>query len=175
MAILIILLATFTFTVLVRRFGFSQRPINYRLCGRIALAAMFLFTGNSHFVLDDSMVQMLPAFVPLRYFIIYATGILELLFAVGLLLPNYFRLTGILVIAFLICVFPSNVYAALNSVDFGGNVNGPMYLLFRTPLQVFLIAWTWIVAVRHPVEDIASHHYKLDSEKRHSRIRSLHR
>lgn len=99
MVILIVLLATFTFAILVRRFGFSQQPINYRLCGRIALAAMFLFTGVSHFVLDDGMVQMLPEFIPLRYFIIYGTGILELLFAVGLLLPNYFKLAGILVIA----------------------------------------------------------------------------
>lgn len=167
MVILIILFATFTFAILVRRFGFSQQPIHYRLCGRIALAAMFLFTGVSHFVLDDGMVQMLPEFIPQRYFIIYGTGILELLFAVGLLLPNTFKLTGILVIAFLICVFPSNVYAALNSVDFGGNVNGPMYLLFRAPLQVFLIAWTWIVAVRQPIESIASHHYKSNFEKRH--------
>jgi uncharacterized membrane protein len=148
MATLIVLLSTFAFAVLIRFFFFSQQPINYRLCGRIALAAMFLFTGISHFVMDDGMVQMLPAFMPLRYFIIYLTGVLELLFAVGLLLPNYSRLTGILVTAFLICVFPSNVYAALNSVDFGGNVNGPMYLLFRAPLQLFLIGWTWIVAVR---------------------------
>ncbi|WP_250124679.1 hypothetical protein [Chroococcidiopsis sp. CCMEE 29] len=148
MATLIVLLSTFAFAVLIRFFFFSQQPLNYRLCGRIALAAMFLFTEISHFVMDDGMVQMLPAFMPLRYFIIYLTGVLELLFAVGLLLPNYSRLTGILVTAFLICVFPSNVYAALNSVDFGGNVNGPMYLLFRAPLQLFLIGWTWIVAVR---------------------------
>lgn len=113
---------------------------------------------------------MLPEFIPLRYFIIYGTGILELLFAVGLLLSNSFKLTGILVIAFLICVFPSNVYAALNSVNFGGHVNGPLYLLFRAPLQVFLIVWTWIVAVRQPLEVVVSHHYKSDSEKRHSRI-----
>jgi len=157
MATLIILLATFAFAILIRLVFFSQQPINYRLCGRIALAAMFLFTGVSHFLLDDGMVQMLPEFVPLRYFIIYATGMLELFFAVGLLLPKYSRLTGICVIAFLICVFPSNVYAALNSVDFGGHVNGPIYLLFRVPLQVFLIGWAWIVAVRHPTEVIASH------------------
>lgn len=156
MATLIVLLSTFAFAVLLRFFFFSQHPINYRLCGRIALATMF-FTGTSHFTLSDGMVQMLPPHIPMRYFIIYLTGVLELLFAVGLMLPNYFRLTGILVIVFLICVFPSNVYAALNSVDFSGNVNGPIYLLFRVPLQLFLIGWTWIVAVRQPVGAIVSH------------------
>lgn len=151
MATLIVLLSTFAFAVIFRFFFFSQQPINYRLCGRIALATMFLFTGLSHFTLSEGMVQMLPPYIPIRYFIIYVTGILELLFAVGLLLPNYFRLTGILVIAFLICVFPSNVYAALNSVNFAGNINGPIYLLFRVPLQLFLIGWAWLVAVRQPV------------------------
>ncbi|WP_143755415.1 DoxX family protein [Gloeocapsopsis sp. IPPAS B-1203] len=155
MATLVILLATFAFAILVRFVFFHKQSIGYRLCGRTALAAMFLFTGISHFLLDDGMVQMLPEFIPLRYFIIHVTGIIELLFAVGLLIPQYSRLTGILVIAFLICVFPSNIYAALNSVNFGGNVNGPIYLLFRVPLQVFLIGWTWIVAVQQSSKGIA--------------------
>ncbi|NJL80483.1 MAG: DoxX family membrane protein [Richelia sp. SM2_1_7] len=148
MATLITLLSTFAFAILVRLIFFNQQPINYRLCGRIALAAMLLFAGISHFLLDDGMVQMLPNFVPFRYLIIYITGIIEIFFAVGLLLPKYSRLTGIFIIVFLICVFPSNVYAAINSVDFGGNENGPLYLLFRIPLQVFFIGWTWIMAVR---------------------------
>ncbi len=148
MATLIILLGTFVFAILIRFVFFSRQPINYRFCGRIALAAMFLLTGVSHFLQDDGMVQMLPEFVPLRYLIIYATGILELFFTIGLLTPKYFQLTGTLVIAFLVCVFPSNVYAALNSVDFGDNKNGPLYLLFRAPLQVLFIGWTWIVAVQ---------------------------
>ncbi|WP_200862398.1 hypothetical protein ACF3DV_15800 [Chlorogloeopsis fritschii PCC 9212] len=44
----------------------------------------------------------------------------------------------------------------MNSVDFGGNVYGPIYLLFRVPLQVFLIGWAWIVAVRQPTQTMAS-------------------
>ncbi|MDJ0737362.1 MAG: hypothetical protein QNJ47_25410 [Nostocaceae cyanobacterium] len=145
MVILIVLLATFAAAILVRLI--TQRQINFYLCGRIAFAAMLFFAGVSHFFLDDGMVKMLPEFVPLRYLIIYVTGVMELVFAVGLLIKNYSRLTGILVILFLICVFPSNVYAALNSVEFGGNVNGPIYLLFRVPLQIFLIVWVWISAV----------------------------
>lgn len=76
MATLITLLSTFAFAILVRLIFFNQQPINYRLCGRIALAAMLLFAGISHFLLDDGMVQMLPNFVPFRYLIIYITGII---------------------------------------------------------------------------------------------------
>ncbi len=94
------------------------------------------------------MVNMLPEFLPFRYVIIYVTGLIEIAFSLGFLLPQYIRLTGILAVAFLIAVFPSNVYAALNAVDFGGNVTGPIYLLFRVPMQVFLIAWVWVSSVQ---------------------------
>ncbi|WP_416668715.1 DoxX family protein [Egbenema bharatensis] len=146
MAVLIVLLATFVLAVLIRRF--RSPSVNYRLCGQIALSSMFLFAGISHFLLADGMVNMLPLVFPFRYEIIYITGLMEIAFSVGFLLPKFIRLTGILAIAFLIAVFPSNVYSALNSVDFGGNVAGPIYLLFRVPMQFFLIAWVWVTSVK---------------------------
>jgi uncharacterized membrane protein len=146
MAVLIVLLATFALSVLIKRT--RSQPVNYRACGRIALSAMFLFAGISHFWLADGMVKMLPEFLPFRYEIIYFTGFIEIALALGFLLPQYLRLTGILAIAFLIAVFPSNVYAAVNAIDFGGNGAGPAYLLFRVPMQLFLIVWVWIVSVK---------------------------
>ena len=145
MPILIVLIFSFILAVSVS--FLRQRQLNYRLCGRIALAAMFLFAGVSHFVFDDGMVKMLPEFTPLRYLIIYLTGLIEIAFAFGFLRSQYSRLTGILAIAFLFCVFPANIYAAINSVEFGGNVNGVKYLLFRVPLQLFLIGWIWLASV----------------------------
>jgi uncharacterized membrane protein len=146
MAVLIVLLATFALAVLIRRI--RSPSVNYYLCGRIALSAMFLFAGISHFLLPDGMVNMLPPFFPFRYEIIYITGLIEIALSFGFLLPKFIRLTGILAIAFLIAVFPSNVYSALNAVEFGGNVAGPIYLLFRVPMQVFLIAWVWVMSVQ---------------------------
>ena len=70
------------------------------------------------------MVKMLPEFLPLRYFIIYLTGLIEIALGFGLLPEKSSRLTGILAIAFLIAVFPANVYAAINSVKFSGNIHG---------------------------------------------------
>lgn len=44
----------------------AQRPHPIRTAGCIAFAALFIFTGISHFALADGMVQMLPAWVPGR-------------------------------------------------------------------------------------------------------------
>lgn len=153
MQVLIVLLTTFTVTAAISRI--ARGRINYKLCGCIALAAMFVMTGISHFVMSDDMIRMLPDQVPARIWIIYLSGAVELLFAIGLLIPGCSRLTGKMIILFLLLVFPANVYAAFNSVEFGGNVNGPLYLLFRAPLQVLLILWAWFFAVRNRQRDRA--------------------
>jgi uncharacterized membrane protein len=118
------------------------------LRGRIALALVFAFTALGHFVKARSMAEMLPPWVPGRVPIVWATGVLEAAFAVGLLLPGRARLTGIAVMAFLVLVFPANVSAAARRVDFGGHGRGPRYLLLRAPLQLLLIAWAYWFAVR---------------------------
>ncbi|NCJ07916.1 hypothetical protein GS597_15655 [Synechococcales cyanobacterium C] len=148
MAVLIVLLATFAIAVLSKQI--LSKPTTYRTCGHIAIATMFTFAGISHFGLADDMVAMLPAFVPFRYGIIYATGLIEIALATGFLWSQTIPITGILAIAFLIAVFPANIYAALNAVDLGGHAAGPIYLLFRVPMQVFLVGWIWFFCVRDP-------------------------
>jgi uncharacterized membrane protein len=118
------------------------------LRGRVSLALVFAFTGLGHFAKGRDMAELLPPRVPARLPIIWVTGVLELAFAVGLLLPHWSRMTGIAIIAFLILVFPANISAALRRVDFGGHGRGPAYLLLRAPLQLLLIAWAWWFVVR---------------------------
>lgn len=146
MVVLVVLLSVFI--VVWGLLAIAQRPHQIRTAGCIAFAALFIFTGVSHFALAEGMVQMLPVWVPGRYLIIYLTGITEIALGLGFLRPSARRQSGLLTLAFLIAVLPSNIYAAWNLVDFGGNINGPRYLLFRVPLQLFLLWWVWFMAVR---------------------------
>lgn len=146
MIVLVVLLSVFIVTWGL--LAIAQRPHQIRTAGCIAFAALFIFTGISHFALAEGMVQMLPGWVPGRYSIIYITGIMEIILGLGFLWPSARRMSGLLALTFLIAVLPSNVYAALNSVDFGGNIHGPRYLFFRVPLQLFLLWWVWFMAVR---------------------------
>jgi uncharacterized membrane protein len=118
--------------------------------GRISLALLFLFTGLGHFVNPEPMAAMLPPWVPSRVPLIYATGMLEWAGAIGLLVPRYARIAGLGLVAFLIAVFPANVFAALHHVGMGGHEAGPAYLLVRGPFQVALMWWTYHFAVRVP-------------------------
>jgi uncharacterized membrane protein len=128
--------------------GFAR--VRNELRGRISLALVFLFTGIGHFVKTAEMAQMLPGWVPNREVIIQLTGVLELAAAAALLAPRWSRAAGIFLCIFLVAVFPANIYAAIERVDFGGHGAGVVYLAVRLPLQLLLIGWTWWHAVRLP-------------------------
>ena len=110
---------------------------------RVGLSAFFIFTAIGHFISTDEMAAMIPPSIPYRIELIYLTGVLELLGAVGVWIPRLTRLTGFLLILMLVCLLPANIYSAINRVDFGGHGAGPAYLLVRVPFQLFVVWWTY--------------------------------
>jgi uncharacterized membrane protein len=118
------------------------------LRGRISLALLFVFTGVSHFIMPEAMVQLLPPSIPLRLELIYVTGVLEILGAVGLLFPGFERLASVALILFLVAVLPGNIYGAFNRVAFGAHELGPIYLLVRVPFQALLMGWAYYFGIR---------------------------
>ncbi len=123
-------------------------PVPELLRGRIGIALVFAFTGLGHFIKTQEMARMLPEKVPMRVPLIYVSGVFEVLAAPGILVPELSRTVGICLSVFLLLVFPSNVYAAVKRMDFGGHGMGPLYLLVRTPLQILLLGWIYWFAVR---------------------------
>jgi uncharacterized membrane protein len=109
---------------------------------RVGLTLFLLVTSLGHFIRTHEMAAMVPPPLPYRAELIYLTGMLELLGAVGVWIPRLMRLTGFCLILMLIGLLPANIYAAVHRVDFGGHSIGPAYLLVRMPFQVFVIWWT---------------------------------
>lgn len=118
------------------------------LKGRITLALVFFNTGLAHFYDAEGMVQLVPPFLPLRTELVYATGVLEIMGAAGLLMPRLQRLAGLALILFLVLVFPGNIYGAVSHVGPGGHELGPIYLLARAPFQALLIWMLYRFSVR---------------------------
>ena len=110
---------------------------------RVGLSLFFAFTGIGHFIRTEAMAAMLPPTVPYRVELIYITGVLELLGAIGVWIPRLMKFVGVCLILMLIAVLPANIYSAFNRVAFGGHESGPGYLLVRVPFQVLVIAWTY--------------------------------
>lgn len=139
MAPLMVLLATFAAASVWTRL--SDGDWSHGLAGRVAAAVMFVFTGVSHFVFPEPLIEMVPPVFPAPSTWVTATGVAEAAGGVGLLPRRTRRLSAWCLAAFLIAVFPANVYAALEGVGVGGHASGPGYLWFRAPLQIGFLAW----------------------------------
>ena len=152
MAPLIVLLAVFAILYAVNRYALRGR-LCLSLIGRIAMSAMLLVTGIAHFTSTDLMVEMMPDIVPLKREMVYFTGVCELAAAVGLLWDRTAKLASIMLIIFFIAVLPANIAGSFKEVKIGGMDYGPMYLLFRIPLQIFLIWWVYYFGVKRADSD----------------------
>ena len=114
-----------------------------RAAAQFGSVMAFLFFGLGHFIQTAEMIRLLPDFVPLRRELVWATGLLEFAIALGLALPATRRCAAGAALAVLVLFFPANIYGALTAAAYGGHAMGPVYLLVRVPLQLFLIGWVY--------------------------------
>lgn len=119
-----------------------------RLGGAHGLALAYLFFCLGHFIKTAGMLQMLPPWIPFAEWLVYLTGVLEGLIALGLLLPPWRKMAAMAALATLILFFPANIYAALHHTGLGGHQWGPVYLFIRAPLQLLLLYWAWYFCLR---------------------------
>ncbi len=109
---------------------------------RIGLAAMFMFTGANHFLsARHAMAAMIPPPLTGAMWVIYATGVLELAGAVGLLVTRWRTRAAWGLIGLLVAMFPANVYSAVAGIPMGRYPPIPLWI--RTPVQLLLIAGVW--------------------------------
>ena len=112
---------------------------------RRGLGAAMVVAGLAHLVQPVPFIQHLPEWMPLRELTIALTGVVEILF--GTLLFGAARIrarVGQTLAAYLVAVFPANVYVAVAGVDVQGQPDG-LYPWLRLPLQalfVFLALWS---------------------------------
>ncbi|MXO05070.1 hypothetical protein [Flavobacterium sp. HBTb2-11-1] len=143
METLIVLFGVFIATLLI--IWLTTKRFELVFASRVAMAVMLVFTAIGHFVFAKGMAMMI-SFLPWANAIVFVTGIIELIAAIGLLLPKTKVLTGKLLILFFILLLPANIYAAIHNInlqtaDYTGK--GLSYLWIRIPMQLLFIAWVY--------------------------------
>lgn len=124
----------------------SLRPWHRSLRG--GLAAMFLFTGVSHFGvfgMRDDLVAMVPPMFPAPELLVTLTGLFELAGAVGLVLPHVWPAAAAGLSGLLVAMFPANVYKALEDPS----VRTSQELAPRAAIQVVFLTATLTLLVHH--------------------------
>jgi len=141
MILFAILIGVFLIAIAVPAHGRRRAA---RDAARLAMAVAMMFSGVSHFADTAAFVQLLPEWVPGRTPLILATGVLEILLGVGLLTRRRRREVALLLVAYLVAVFPANVYVAVADVPLDGLGGGNPWL--RLPFQAVYIIWVlWAV------------------------------
>jgi uncharacterized membrane protein len=149
---LIVLASVFGITMLFT-YAFQQREDLF-FSGRLALCVMLLFTSLAHFVFIKGMILMVPPFIPntIKKLIVIITGLIEIAGAAGIMIAETRVAAGYLLVIFLVAMLPANVYATQRRVNMEeGDFSGPgmYYLIFRLPMQIFLIFWTFYFTIIH--------------------------
>jgi len=107
---------------------------------------MFLLTASAHWGRRRAdLVRMIPPRFPWPDLAVSITGVLEILGAIGLLIPTIAPFAGLSLSLLLLAVFPANVHAARERLAIFGKPATP--LVARTAMQVVFVAATMAVFI----------------------------
>ena len=114
-----------------------------RDAARRAMAVAFVFAGVSHLAMPESFEVYFPSWVPFVAPIVYATGVIEIAGGLALLIRRYQAWVCLALAAYLVLVFPGNVYVAVAGVE--EELPGLPYIWWypwaRLPFQALYIWW----------------------------------
>jgi uncharacterized membrane protein len=87
---------------------------------------------------------MTPKWLPVPGFLIYFSGILEIVFGVLLLIKMTRKLAALLIILMLIAFLPAHIYMIQMAPFMLGKISvTPLMAWVRLPLQFLFIGWAW--------------------------------
>ena len=137
-----------TLFVLLSILGHFQMPVAFGwwTALRLALAGMFLLTASAHWGKRRvDLIRMVPTSFPRPEILVTVTGVLEVMGAVGLMLPELAPYAALGLSFMLVAIFPANIRAARQGLTIA---NRPVpALLPRTLLQIVFLAATITVFV----------------------------
>lgn len=111
-------------------------------------AALFFIAGVLHFVMPAFFDRIVPPWVPDARLATYVSGMLEILGAIGLLIPATRVAAAWGLIALLVAVLPANIHMLNQARAADMSVGYIAGLWIRLPLQPLLMWWVWRAAIR---------------------------
>jgi len=69
------------------------------------MAALYLLAGVNHFISPDFYAKMIPDYIPYSRFLVYLSGGIEIILAIGVVLPNTKKIAAWGIVFMLIAIF----------------------------------------------------------------------
>lgn len=110
----------------------------------IAAAVMFVLIGIMHLATPRKLTYMIEGWLPYALELVLISGVLEIVFGIGLLVPAVRVYAAWGLILLLIVMFPANIYVAVKQLPAPGGLPAkPWYTWSRLAFQPVYIAWVW--------------------------------
>jgi len=108
-------------------------------------ALLYILAGINHFRSTAGYYAIMPNWIPAHQFLIYLSGVLEIIFGIMLLFRQTRKASGWLIILMLIAFLPAHIYMIQKAPFMLGKIEiTPLIAWIRIPFQAFFIWWAWI-------------------------------
>ena len=99
----------------------------------------FILVGIEHFREPQKFVDIVPKYMPFALFLVYLTGIIEIVGGLGIIYPETREITGRLMVLILIAIYPANFNMWINDIPYNGTRLTTQGHLVRLSVQFLLI------------------------------------
>ena len=123
----------------------------YKLLTIYVMSIMYIFIGIRHFTDPQYFLDIVPPQLPSKLFLVYFTGLIEIVGGAAILSPKSRKEGAYLLIFLLISVFPANIYLYLSETPQNLLGISKTEALIRMPFQIPLILLAfWHSKKNHP-------------------------
>ena len=123
----------------------------YKLLTIYVMSIMYIFIGIRHFTGPQYFLDIVPPQLPSKLFLVYLTGLIEVVGGAAILSPKSRKEGAYLLIFLLISVFPANIYLYLSETPQNLLGISKTDALIRMPFQIPLILLAfWHSKKNHP-------------------------
>ena len=123
----------------------------YKLLSIYVMSFMYVFIGIKHFTDPHYFLDIVPPQLPSKLFLVYLTGLIEVVGGVAILAPKIRKAGAYLLIFLLVSVFPANIYLYVSETPQSLLGITKTDALIRMPFQIPLIILAyWHSKKNHP-------------------------
>ena len=123
----------------------------YKLITIYVMSLMYVLIGIRHFTTPQYFLDIVPPQLPFKLFLVYLTGLIEIVGGVAILSPKTRKAGACLLIFLLVSVFPANIYLYVSETPQSLLGISHKDALIRMPFQIPLILLAyWHSKKSHP-------------------------
>lgn len=105
---------------------------------------LYILGGINHFISTPAYHTIMPKWLPAHAFLIYLSGMMEIVSGIMLLFSRTKKLAALFIILMLVAFLPAHIYMIqIAPFQLGKILVTPLIAWVRLPFQLLLIGWAW--------------------------------